>query len=60
MYPKANWPQAWSASAPLTVMQALLGIFPYAPLNVLLVDPLKVTRTDEPDVGLNSNSVNLS
>lgn len=39
MYPKANWPQAWSASAPLTVMQALLGIYPYAPLNTLLLDP---------------------
>jgi len=39
MYPKANWPQAWAASAPFVVMQALLGIFPYAPLNVLLLDP---------------------
>jgi glycogen debranching enzyme len=39
MYPRANWPQAWSASAPFTVMQALLGIYPYAPLNVLFVDP---------------------
>ena len=39
MYPKANWPQAWSASAPFTVMQALLGIFPYAALNTLFLDP---------------------
>src|SRR6185312_6598476 len=39
MYPRANWPQAWSASAPFTVIQALLGIFPYAPLKVLLLDP---------------------
>jgi len=39
MYPRANWPQAWSASAPSTVMQALLGIFPYAPMEVLLLDP---------------------
>src|SRR5947209_3465976 len=39
MYPKANWPQAWSASAPFTVMQALLGIYPYAPLSVLFLDP---------------------
>ncbi|HET9743002.1 MAG TPA: glycogen debranching N-terminal domain-containing protein [Terriglobales bacterium] len=39
MYPRANWPQAWSASAVFTVMQALLGIYPYAPLNVLLIDP---------------------
>jgi glycogen debranching enzyme len=39
MYPRANWPQAWSASAPFTVMQALLGIYPYAPLSVLFLDP---------------------
>jgi glycogen debranching enzyme len=39
MYPKANWPQAWSASAPFTAMQALLGIYPYAPMNVLLLEP---------------------
>ncbi len=39
LYPKANWPQAWSASAPFTLLQAMLGIYPYAPLNVLLVDP---------------------
>lgn len=39
MYPKANWPQAWSASAPFTLLQALLGIYPYAPLKTLLMDP---------------------
>jgi glycogen debranching enzyme len=39
MYPRANSPQAWSASAPFTVLQALLGLFPYAPLKVLLLDP---------------------
>ena len=39
MYTKANWPQAWSASAPFTILQALLGIYPYAPLDVLIVDP---------------------
>jgi glycogen debranching enzyme len=39
LYPKANWPQAWSASAPFTHLQALLGIYPYAPLNTLLLDP---------------------
>jgi len=39
MYPKANWPQAWSASAPFTHLQAMLGIYPYAPLNALLMDP---------------------
>lgn len=39
MYPRANWPQAWSASAPFTILQGLLGIYPYAPLNVLFIDP---------------------
>jgi glycogen debranching enzyme len=39
LYPKANWPQAWSASAVFTHLQALLGIYPYAPLNALLLDP---------------------
>jgi glycogen debranching enzyme len=39
LYPKANWPQAWSASAPFTMLQAILGIYPYAPLNTLLMDP---------------------
>jgi glycogen debranching enzyme len=39
VYPKANSPQAWSASAVFCLIQALLGIYPYAPLNLLFVDP---------------------
>lgn len=39
MYPQANSPQAWSASAVLCIVQALLGLYPYAPLDLLLVDP---------------------
>jgi glycogen debranching enzyme len=39
LYPKANWPQAWSASAVFLLVQALLGLYPYAPLNMLLLDP---------------------
>jgi glycogen debranching enzyme len=39
IYPKANWPQAWSASALFCVVQAMLGLYPYAPLRLLLVDP---------------------
>jgi glycogen debranching enzyme len=39
LYPKANWPQAWSASAVFTHLQALLGVYPYAPLKTLLLDP---------------------
>jgi len=39
MYPNANWPQAWSASASITHLQAMLGMYPYAPLHVLLLDP---------------------
>jgi len=39
IYPQANVPQAWSASAVLCLVQAILGLYPYAPLNMLLVDP---------------------
>jgi len=39
LYTKADWPQAWSASAVLSVMRALLGMFPYAAANLLLIDP---------------------
>lgn len=39
LYTRANWPQAWSASAPIAMLQALLGICPYAPASLLLLDP---------------------
>jgi glycogen debranching enzyme len=39
IYPRANSPQAWSASSIFCLIQAMLGIYPYAPLNTLLVDP---------------------
>jgi glycogen debranching enzyme len=39
LYTQADWPQAWSASAPFTVMQALLGIYPYAPASLVFLDP---------------------
>jgi glycogen debranching enzyme len=39
IYPRANSPQAWSASSIFCLLQAILGIYPYAPLNTLLVDP---------------------
>ncbi len=38
-YPNANSPQAWSASVVWCLLQALLGLYPYAPLKLLLVDP---------------------
>lgn len=38
-YPKTNSPQAWSASAVFLMLQSLLGLYPYAPLNTLVVDP---------------------
>jgi glycogen debranching enzyme len=38
-YPNANSPQAWSASATWCMVQSILGLYPYAPLNLLLVDP---------------------
>jgi len=39
LYPKTNWPQAWSSSALFTLIQCLLGLYPYAPLHALFVDP---------------------
>jgi glycogen debranching enzyme len=39
LYPQANSPQAWSASATFCLLQAMLGLYPYAPLNMLMVDP---------------------
>jgi glycogen debranching enzyme len=38
-YPQACSPQAWSASSVFCLLQAMLGLYPYAPLNMLLVDP---------------------
>jgi glycogen debranching enzyme len=39
LYPQANSPQAWSASAVFSFLQAMLGLYPYAPLNLLVLDP---------------------
>jgi glycogen debranching enzyme len=39
LYPPANAPQAWSASTPFALVQAMLGLSPCAPECVLLVDP---------------------
>ena len=39
IYPSSNEPQAWSASAIILGTQALLGIRPIAPANLLLLDP---------------------
>jgi glycogen debranching enzyme len=39
LYPKTNWPQAWSASSLFSIMQAMLGIYPFAPMKMLLLDP---------------------
>jgi glycogen debranching enzyme len=38
-YREACSPQAWSASAVFCLLQSLLGVYPYAPLKILLVDP---------------------
>ncbi len=38
-YPGANAPQAWSASAVFCLLQSMLGLYPYAPLHMLLLDP---------------------
>jgi glycogen debranching enzyme len=39
LYPKTNWPQAWSASSVFAILQAILGLYPFAPTNLLLLDP---------------------
>jgi glycogen debranching enzyme len=39
IYPQAQSPQAWSASALFCLVQAMLGLRPFAPLNLLLIDP---------------------
>lgn len=39
LYRQANSPQAWSSSAVFCMVQSLLGLYPYAPLGLLLVDP---------------------
>jgi glycogen debranching enzyme len=39
IYPNANSPQAWSASSVFSLLQAMLGLYPYAPLKMLIVDP---------------------
>jgi len=39
LYPQANSPQAWSAAAVFCMLQSMLGVYPYAPLGTLLVDP---------------------
>lgn len=39
IYPNANSPQAWSASAVFSLLQAILGLYPYAPLRMLIIDP---------------------
>jgi glycogen debranching enzyme len=38
-YPKSCYPHAWSAAAVVAMLQAMLGVYPYAPMELLLVDP---------------------
>ena len=39
VYPAANSPQAWSATTTFVLLQALLGLQPFAPFRMLFVDP---------------------
>jgi len=39
IYPNANPLQAWSSSSVFALLQAMLGLYPYAPLKLLVVDP---------------------
>lgn len=38
-YPRANAPQGWNLSTHPLLLQSLLGLYPAAPLRLLLVDP---------------------
>jgi glycogen debranching enzyme len=61
LYPQANWPQAWSASATFSLLQALLGVFPFAPLETLVVDPQLPDWLPEITVsGLHVGAANVS
>jgi len=46
-FPRANRPQAWNQSVWPILLQSLLGIVPYAPLRLLLVDPILPTWLPE-------------
>ena len=39
IYPNANPLQAWSSSSVFALLQAMLGMYPYAPLKMLVLDP---------------------
>lgn len=39
-YPRANGPQTWNQSIFPLLIQSLLGLVPFAPLHLLLVDPV--------------------
>lgn len=39
LYTEPDWPQAWSASSVLNILRAILGLFPYAAANLLILDP---------------------
>jgi glycogen debranching enzyme len=39
IYPQSNSPQAWSASAVLSLIHSMLGLIPVAPRKTLIVDP---------------------
>jgi glycogen debranching enzyme len=39
IYPNANPLQAWSSSSVFSHLQAMLGLYPYAPLKMLVLDP---------------------
>ncbi|MDQ3870420.1 MAG: amylo-alpha-1,6-glucosidase, partial [Chloroflexota bacterium] len=39
IYPESHEPQGWSASMIVMLVQALLGLYPIAPLGIVAVDP---------------------
>jgi glycogen debranching enzyme len=47
VYPGANSPQAWSATTVYTLLQAMLGLQPFAPFRMLFLDPFLPTWLPE-------------
>jgi hypothetical protein len=46
-YPRANVPQLWNTTGYVMLLQAILGLQPVAPLDLLVVDPVLPTWLPE-------------
>ena len=39
LYPKTCWPQSWSATTVFSLLEAMLGIYPCAPMKRMTIEP---------------------